>query len=243
MRIMKNKLFPVLFFFVFVPLFSEAQIYSGKITYERKTNVYKKFKQREVREWIDEAHKIKIDYFELCFNDSLTFFKPQESELREDYAWTTQKNTVYQNLKSNSRITIKAVWGEDVYLSDTLYTRKWKITDSKRNIGGYDCRKAIWEVNDSTRIYAWYTDAINTSTGPESFIGLPGAILGLATEDGGVVYFAKKIEIVKNNPSALKLNKKVKKYYTPAELKLQLQKDYGKYPWGKAMINSVFDHW
>ena len=216
---------------------------SGKITYERKTNVYKKINDEFIRSWVDESHKIKTDYFELYFNDSITFFKPQDSELREDFAWTTQKNTVYQNFKLNSRITIKSIWGEDVYLSDTLYNRKWKITDSKRNIGGYDCRKAIWEVNDSTRIYAWYADAINISTGPESFIGLPGAILGLATEDGGVVYFAKKIEAIKNDPSALLLNKKVKKYYTPTELKLQLQKDYGKESWGKAMIKSTFDNW
>jgi GLPGLI family protein len=240
---MKNNVFPLLFFIMLTPICLLAQIRSGKITYERKTNLYKKYKGENMRRWIEESNKIKTDYFELNFNDSLAFFRPQESELKEDYSWATQKNTVYQNFKQNTRITIKSIWGEQVYLSDTLYTRKWKITYNKRNIGGYDCRKAIWQVNDSTRIYAWYADAINISTGPESFIGLPGAILGLATEDGGVVYFAKKIEIIKNDPRTLVLTKKVKKYYTPAELKLQLQKDYGKESWGKAMIKSTFDNW
>jgi len=240
---MKSNLLVILYLIMYMPLFSNAQISEGKITYERKTNLYKKYKDEDMRRWIGEAHRIKTDYFELSFNDSLSYFRPQESELKEEYSWTTQKNSVYQNFRSNTRITVKSIWGEKVFLTDTLYTRKWKITDSKRTIGGHDCRKAIWEVNDSTRIYAWYTDAINMSAGPESFYGLPGVILGVATEDGGVVYFAKKIEIVRNNPSTLLLNKKVKKLYTPDELKLQLQKDYGKEPWGKAMIKGVFDYW
>lgn len=240
---MKSKILISLVCNVLIPLCSVGQITSGKITYERKTNLFKKYKDDNIRDWIGEANKIKTDYFELSFNDSLALFKPQESELKEEYSWATHKNTVYQNSKSNKRITIKSLWGEQVYLTDTLYTRKWKITDSKRNIGGYDCRKAIWEINDSTRIYAWYTDAINISVGPESFIGLPGAILGIATEDGGVVYFAKKIEITKSNPSTMILDKKVKKYYTASELKQQLQKDYGKQSWGRAMIKGMFDNW
>jgi GLPGLI family protein len=240
---MRSSLYVVLGCLVQVPLCSLAQITCGKITYERKTNLYKKYKTEEIRNWIGEANKIKTDYFELSFNDSLSFFRPQESELKEEYSWATQKNTVYQNLRSNTRITLKSIWGETACLADTLYTRRWKITDGKRSIGGYDCRKAVWQITDSTRIYAWYTDAINTPVGPESFYGLPGAILGIATEDGGVVYFAKKIEIIKNNPSTLILNKKTKKYYSPAELKKQLQTEYGKQPWGKAMIKGMFDNW
>jgi GLPGLI family protein len=240
---MKSNIFFILFLSVLLPSAVLAQISSGKITYERKTNLYKKFKGENMSRWIDEAHKIKVDYFELYFNDSLSVFKPQESDLKEEFSWTTQKNSVYQNANKNTRMTKKSVWGEAVYLSDSLYDRKWKITESKRKIGGYECRKAIWEVNDSTRIYAWYTDAILVSTGPESFVGLPGAILGVATEDGGVVYFATKIEGVKVDPATLVFKEKVKKVYSPAELKQKLQKEYGKESWGKAMIKGVFDNW
>ena len=240
---MKKKNFKILLFIWLLPAMACAQVASGKITYERKTNLYKKFKNDNVREWIGEAEKIKIDYFELYFNDSLTVFKSQESDLREENSWATQKNAVYQNLNSGSRITRKSVWGEHVFLRDSTFVRKWKITESKRNIGGYDCRKAIWEINDSTRIYAWYTDALAVSTGPESFIGLPGVILGLATEDGGVVYFATKIEVKSIPVESLIFKEKVKKYYSPDELRQQLQKEYGKESWGKAMIKSVFDNW
>ncbi|MGZ4038336.1 MAG: GLPGLI family protein, partial [Bacteroidia bacterium] len=125
----------------------------------------------------------------------------------------------------------------------TLFIRKWKITDNTRNIAGYNCRKAIWRVNDSTRIYAWYAQELMVSTGPESFNGLPGVILGLATEDGGVVYFAKKVEIVKPDVNTLRPPKVKGKIYTGKELRAKLEKDYGKEKWGKAMIHDNFDVW
>ena len=180
-----------------------AQIPSGKIVYERKTNLYKKFKNDDVKEWLQPEDKNKVDVFELYFNDSLSVFKEQESDLKERMSWATSKNTVYQNRNRNYRLTIKSLWGEQMYVEDTLYKRQWKITDIKRNISGYKCRKAIWKANDTTTIYAWYSEEIMTSTGPESFYGLPGTILGLATEDGGVIYFARSVEISKPELTAL----------------------------------------
>lgn len=128
-------------------------------------------------------------------------------------------------------------------VSDTVRSFKWKITESKRNICGYQCRKAIWQANDSTRIYAWFCTEINPSIGPESFVGLPGAILGLATEDGGVIYFAKSVEVVKPEPTTLLQKKSKQKIYKAAELKAQLEKDFGKEKWGKAMIYNNFAIW
>ncbi len=217
-----------------------AQITSGKIIYERKTNLYKKFKDwDDVKDWIKEEDKNKVDIFELYFNDSISVFKPQDSDLKEEMNWATRKNVVYQNLHYNKQLTIKDIWGEKLYIEDTLYNRKWKITDSKRVISGYTCRKAIWEVNDSMRIYAWYCDEIIPSVGPETFYGLPGAILGLATEDGGVIYFAKKIDNIKPDMTSVIPKKGKNKIYTSTELKAKLEKDFGKYPWGKRMINDL----
>jgi GLPGLI family protein len=217
-----------------------GQITSGKIVFERKTNLYKKFKDDNVREWLKDEDKSKVDFFELYFNDSLSVFKPQESDLKERMSWATSKNTIYQNFETKSILSIKSVWGEALYVQDTLKKREWKITDSKRVISGYSCRKAIWEMNDSTRIYAWYADDIVANVGPESFCGLPGAILGLATEDGGVIYFAKSIEVIKPELAILIPKKGKNKIYTSTELKTKLEKDFGKDPWGKAMIKELF---
>jgi GLPGLI family protein len=228
---------------VLFPVYCYPQIKSGKIVYERKTNLYKKFKDDDVKDWIKEGDKVKTDFFELYFNDSLSCYKPQESDLRERYGWATNKNTVYQNFKSDSTYTIKKVWEEPVHIYDSLHKRNWKITDSKRNISGYVCRKAIWEINDSTRVYAWYTDVIITSTGPENFFGLPGAILGLATEDGGVVYFAKSVEAITPDLASIIPPKTKQKKFTHAELRSRLEKEFGNSKWGKATIKEVMGYW
>lgn len=227
-----------------LPQIANSQISFGKITYERRTNLYKKFKNNgDVKEWLNEEDKNKVDVFELYFNDSLSVFKPQESDLVERMSWSTTKNVVYQNQLANKRLTEKKIWGESFLIADTIRHFNWKITDSKRSVCGYLCRKAIWQANDSTRIYAWFCSEISASIGPESFVGLPGAILGLATEDGGVIYFAKSVEIVKPEITVLLAKKTKQKIYKSSELKAQLEKDFGKEKWGKAMIYNNFAIW
>ncbi len=195
-----------------------------------------------VKNWIKEADKIKIDMFELYFNDTCSAFKPQESELKENFGWATQKNTVYQNFNNGQRYTVKDMWGEQIHLRDSLRTRVWHITESSRKIAGYNCRKAVWRANDSTRIYAWFSYDLATSTGPESFYGLPGVILGLATEDGGVVYFAKKVEFTTTEATQI-IPPKKKKVYTLVELKTDMEKRFGKEKWFKEEWNSQFGIW
>lgn len=217
-----------------------AQLTYGKITYERKTNLFKKFKDDNIKEWLQQEDKNKVDIFELYFNDSLSVFKPQDNNLRERNSWATRKNTVYNNFKTRQQLSIKDVWGESFMMEDSIPHRKWKITSSKRNIAGYDCRKAIFYLNDTVPIYAWYTNDIIPSVGPESFNGLPGAILGLATEDGGVIYFAKSVDIIRQDMNEVIPVKGKKKIYTSSEIRLKLMKDFGKNPWGKAMIKDLF---
>ncbi len=221
---------------------SNSQITSAKITYERKTNLFKKFKNENQKRWIKEEDKIKTDFFELFVTDTISLFKPQESELRENMSWTTQKNTVYQNFNTQQRYIIKTMWGEEIHLNDSLFVRQWKITESSRKIAGYNCRKAIWQANDSTRIYAWFSYDILPSTGPESFNGLPGTILGLATEDGGVIYFAKKVEVLNPIATTFVIPKK-KKIFTIKQLTNDMDKRYSKEPWYKGIMYEQFGIW
>ena len=241
---MKCKLIIFICFYFFILNTIQSQIKSGKITYERKTNLYKKFKNNgDVKEWLKEEDKNKLDVFELYFNDSLSLFKPQESDLVEKMSWSTNKNSVYQNRITNKRLTIKTIWGERFLLEDTIRISKWKITENKRNVCGYQCRKAILNINDSTRLYAWFCTELDATIGPESLGGLPGVILGLATEDGGVIYFAKTVEIIKPTLEVLLPKKSKEKLYKTAELKAQITKDFGKEKWGKMMLYNQFEVW
>lgn len=217
-----------------------SQLSSGKITFERRTNLMKKFRDERSKRWLNESNKNVTDVFELYFNDSLSVFLPVEDESKKGMMGAaTNRNTVSQDLKQGTRLSILNIWGEFAYVQDSLVDRQWKITESKRKIGGYECRKAIFQMNDTTRIYAWFSEEIIPSVGPETFRGLPGAILGLATEDGGVVYFAKKVEAL--TPDFEKITPKPgKKVYTHKELKDKLEADFAKEPWGKGLVEELF---
>lgn len=209
-----------------------AQITSGRIVFERKTNLKKRLGDNpRVKNFITEENKYRIENFELFFDDTSCVFRPlPDAEPAEGMMkYFTTRNTVYQNISSRQKYVIMDLWGSEAIIKDSMETRRWKITENKRNIGGHDCRKAIWEMNDSTRIYAWYAIDIVPSIGPEGFEGLPGAILGLATEDGSVIYFAKEVKAMTPPAGVLQYIDKGKDVYTEEELKQELIKKMGQW--------------
>jgi len=215
-------------------------ILSGKITFERRTNLEKKFTDQRMRRMVTEENKIRTELFTLFFNDTASMFKAVPTDKVDDMAWMTTKNSYLQKLNSGKQITVLGLMGQNIYVQDSLPKRSWKITDSKRSICGYDCRKAVYQKNDSTRIYAWYTTALVPSVGPEGFCGLPGTILGLATEDGGIIYFAKKVEEMKPTKEDMTVEIGKNKVFTLNELRIKIEKDYGNMPWGKRMFEDLF---
>lgn len=219
---------------------SYGQFHSGRIVFERKTNLEKKFNDERMRQWLGDA-KSKTDEFELLFNDTISIFRPVESDLVDKLSWTTSQSTVLQNFASNEKLTVLDISGQKIYVADSNATRQWKLTESKRVIGNYKCRKAVYQKNDSTRLYAWYALEIVPSVGPEGFFGLPGAILGLATEDGGIIYFAKSVDFI--TPVVAEdfyVDLKRKEIFTPTELRTKLERDFANSPWGKRMYDELF---
>jgi len=212
----------------------------GIITFERKTNLLKKFDDERMRNFIKEDNKIKIDKFSLVFNDTASLFSYIQPDEQDRMSWLTVKNTVYQNLKREQRTVFMDMWGTSLILSDSAVNHQWKITDKTRKIAGYECIRAIWQKDDSTRIYAWFTTDIAPSIGPESVTGLPGAVLGLATEDGGVVYFATKVELIEPKVEQISKPKKKGKEYTEQALKIELTEKLQGEPFGPRIIKELF---
>ncbi|GAB4447642.1 MAG: hypothetical protein OHK0036_02190 [Bacteroidia bacterium] len=239
---MKSKIvFLIIIFFEGITLNAQSVNY-GIITYERKTNLLKRFYKLDwMREWLEEDKemKIKSEVFHLYFNDTMAAFIPDEDEKVDWMQWATAKNKVYTYLKTKEKITFKDIFGEVFVLKDSLPERKWKHTGKKRKIAGMECIELIWQENDSSRIYAYISTQIPAPVGPESFCGLPGAVLGLATEDGGIVYFAKSINFSRPEEIYFRIPK-YKKFTTTQQLYNELNKEKKKSKWDKLTLELNF---
>ncbi len=201
-----------------------AQIHSGTILFERKTNIIKKYPG--FSDFVKDygMDKTVSDYFTLQFNDSVAFYGPSNDIQSTGGMFSSfiENHSYLDNLNHRTRITQLDMGGEYFLLSDTISTKQWKITDSKRKIADFKCRKAIWQKNDTTRIYAWFTEEIIPEIGPEGVTGLPGAILGLATEDGSMVYFAQSVTVQPIDKSDINFSYKKKKVMKLNELILKV---------------------
>ena len=100
----------------------------------------------------------------------------------------------------------------------------------------------MYEKNDTTRIYAWFAVELTPSIGPEGLTGLPGTILGLATEDGGIVYFAKEVEVLEPTREQLSYDLGKNDVYTKEALGKEIMERMGGRGgnWAGSMMDNLF---
>jgi GLPGLI family protein len=196
-----------IFFSIAVMMFvfaaqSQTQFHSMvKIEYEKTVYVRQLYKALEPN-WYerikDRLPETSITYFDFIGDTVKSVFKPgreTQYDPRSFYQGIADKNIVYNDYVSRTSITQKPVFEETFLVQDSILNIKWKLTADTRNIAGYDCRKAIGTIDDSITVFAFYTDEILISAGPESANGLPGMILGLGMPRIHTTWFATKVEV------------------------------------------------
>lgn len=198
------------FFFIAFPALSQVAgaqtlFYSTmKIEFEKTVNVRNQMRDMSP-EWYarmkDQLPQNAYSYFDFIADNNKTIYKPgreapPDPKLRMFFGSNTNdKNVVYCDLDSAVIIAQKPVFEETFLMKDSLLNIKWKITTDTRNIAGFECRKAIGILYDTIGIFAFYTDELMVSGGPESINGLPGMILGLAIPRLHTTWFATKVEV------------------------------------------------
>jgi GLPGLI family protein len=196
-----------IFFSIAVMMFafaaqSQTQFHSMvKIEYEKTVYVRQLYKALEPN-WYerikDRLPETSVTYFDFIGDTVKSVFKPRREtqyDPRSFYQGIADKNIVYNDYVSRTSITQKPVFEETFLVQDSILNIKWKLTADTRNIAGYDCRKAIGTIDDSITVFAFYTDEILISAGPESANGLPGMILGLGMPRIHTTWFATKVEV------------------------------------------------
>ncbi len=195
-------------------------ITKGKIVYEKRLNQHKGIEdQAENSTWMQmmlKAYpKLVNDLYELRFDENKSFYKlAKENNDNKYLMWgtkPTETDGVLQDLQKQTVSTQRDVFENTYVIKDSLRNLDWRITDETREIAGFECRKAVTKICDSVYVVAFYTDQIAVSSGPESFGGLPGMILGLAIPRLYTTWFATKLELIDPTPAQLNPLQKGKK--------------------------------
>lgn len=205
-------------------------ITSGKLVFERKTNMHRLFFKGEENSWSQEIKKLtpqfKTNVFELLFNGNQSLYQPgKETEAKKIgfFPMPADENTVYRNLQNGTSVSQKQVFESRFLITDTNQHFKWKILPETRTIAGFECRKAITTICDSVVVVAFYTDEIVPATGPESFSGLPGMIMEIAIPRLYTTWVATRLEMVDAKTTAKIEPPKKGKNSTPQEVATAVQ--------------------
>jgi len=236
---MKKILIAITLFYLPVLAGAQQFIAKGKIEFERKLNVHKQIDG--YGEWAQEMKKqvpqYHVTYFDFFFDGEKSVYKPGRDNPDNRAGingWgqgPAQENIVCTNYGTQSSISQKQVFETMYLVQDSLRKIDWKYTTDTRKIAGFNCRKATGIIMDSVFIFAFFTDEIMVTGGPESFNGLPGMILGIAIPRINTTWFATKLELIEPTAKDMAVPTKGKKA-TISELQKSLQgslKDWGKW--------------
>jgi GLPGLI family protein len=213
-------------------------ITKGRVEYEKRINQFKPFEERaQNNSWMETIMKtyprFLNDYYELRFDENQSYYRmARENPENKYFGFGTKPSTedgVSQDLRNRTTSTRREVFENTYLIKDSLRNLDWRITDETREIAGFECRKAVTKICDSVYVVAFYTDQIPVSSGPETFGGLPGLILGLAIPRLYTTWFATKLELVDPTPAQLNPVQKGKKVNW-AQLEEELKK--GLKDWG-----------
>jgi GLPGLI family protein len=188
----------------------------GRIEFERKVNQYALMdKDNDFTELMKKSMpQFKTNYYDLVFTRNKSLYKPgrESPDNNNGFGWSLgDENTIYSDLENKKCTSQKKVFEQLFLVQDSLRNIKWKITEETKTIAGFVCRRANALIMDSIYVVAFYTDEILSSSGPESFTGLPGMILGVALPHQHVTWFATKVMAVPVKDSQIPMPLKGKK--------------------------------
>jgi GLPGLI family protein len=180
---------------------------SGKIEYEKKTNIHAVFKDNSdgendswYQEIISKAPKFKSTFFELTFDTAKSIYKPGREVEMSYKGWTgdgpAADNIVVSDFLNKKVKAIKHVYEQKFLVQDSIRNMHWVEKGEIRIIENFKCHKAVGRICDSVYVVAFYTEDIVSPGGPEMFGGLPGMILELAIPRLHTTWVADKIELL-----------------------------------------------
>jgi GLPGLI family protein len=199
---MKNKI--TFLFIATVLIFDKTnaqQLFLEKVNIEfaKTVSVWPLMKEMTDQRYYDQMKSIypeeTISYFSFKSDGNKSLYKRTKEANSRNFTPFADENVVYNDYSTGTTITQKPIYDETFLLQDSLLNIRWQITADTRVIAGFECRKAIGILYDTIAVFAFYTDEIKVSGGPEGITGLPGMILGVGIPRLHTTWFATKVNI------------------------------------------------
>jgi GLPGLI family protein len=223
MRIDKNRIMKhlLLILGILVSLTAAHVVFAqneGTIEYEVRVDVHRTLPQdrAEMKEMIPEfnVHKSK-----LIFRDSESLFvnveeEEEDEEFGEDNGpvrirMRRAMNEYYFNFATARKVSLQEFLGKNFIIEDSVQVLPWKMAEEKKQVMGYDCRKATWYNEDRKQnVVVWYSDKLPQLLGPEIFNSLPGTVLEVDINEGERQIIAKSFSLRKLQKGELKVPSK-----------------------------------
>jgi GLPGLI family protein len=242
---MTKRIYITVLIAVFGVAANAQQIFLDKVSIDFVKTVAVRPLIKEIEpEWYEMAKenmpKETVSYFNFTSDGTKSVYKRvKEAEIPKGMWWEpfADQNVIFNDYETGTTISQKPVFEETFLVTDSLANIKWKITPDTRVIAGFECRKAVGILFDTVAVFAFYTDEIKVTGGPESANGLPGMILGVGIPRLHTTWFANRVQAL-NSVEAKALAPATKgKKTNKKELLSLLDKALSRgEAWGKKMI-------
>lgn len=129
----------------------------------------------------------------------------------------------YADYNNNTLVSTESVIYDEFNVSESIPVLKWKLLDSTKTIGNFECKLATTSFR-GRNYFAWYTEKYPLRFGPWKFNGLPGLIINVYDDTNRYNWimssvkqdsapFNDYLESLENNLDTISIKEFVKKRY------------------------------
>ena len=198
-----------------------AQQTEGKVIYERTMQMQIRINDDD--HLAQMMPKTRTDKFELSFGNNQSLWKHVDEDDNTDEVSGNgmmikmmtpgQNDILFYDFGAARKTEQRDMMEKKFLVIDSIRKLNWKLTGETKSILGHTCQQAIAqrtgkrtqmtmdngkmerkEINDTTKMVAWFTNDIPVPAGPEVQGQLPGLILALDMNNGRMVYKALEIQ-------------------------------------------------
>ena len=209
------------FISIFFSLSIFAQQKEGKVIYQRTMQMQIQINDNDHLQQM--MPKSRTDKFELSFGNNQSVWKHIDEDENTDEMNTNgmqirmmapgQNDIIFYDFGAAKKTEQRDMMDKKFIITDSIRKLNWKLTGETQTILGHVCQQAIAqrtgkrtqmnmdngkmerkEINDTTKMVAWFTNDIPVPAGPEVQGQLPGLILALDMNNGRMVYKALEIQ-------------------------------------------------